>query len=210
MNLVAVFGVVGVEGRLNVSRGPHDGLDATIEVKDVVESVVVTAISRASHVYLLADSRHAAQGKSNVFGRTDVCRGGVTLDQVTLIGFEESNATAARLAELGSVESGVHAVRVEGNIETRDLRKGVRAETVVCVEIRCPALHWILPCIVGYGLLKSQLINDSLAFVLDVVEAHPRVTRERHEEGKVHPLDVLLCLVHLEPLARWLDAHWRR
>lgn len=95
------------------------------------------------------------------------------------------------------MEASVHAVGVERHVETRNLRERIRTEAVIAVEryqsnnsggdslhcytrvkIGSSRLNRIIAGVMSNSLLKTKLIDYSLALELNIVQPHTGVSSE--------------------------------
>ena len=119
-----------------------------------------------------------------------------------------------------------HAVPLDWEIVSWDLVETKWSETVICVcrsaftrshvrtEVCRPRLMRIVPRIMSDRFLKSNLEDDPLALVLDIIQPHTCISCEpthqisppgsgddsRDKERKVHPFDIFLLFIHFESL----------
>lgn len=110
--------------------------------------------------------------------------------------FKKPNELCIHSREFGSVEASVHAVGVERHVETRNLGERIRTEAVIAVQrfqsntnscghilychsrvkVGSPRLDRVITSVMSNSLLKTKLIDNSLALELDVVQPHTGVS----------------------------------
>ena len=175
VDVEAVLFVLGVVRALDVPRGAHVDVDGSVDVEDVLEHVVVVAYRR-----------YAPQDQVRVLRDRGVVKRDVPRDWVSRIVLEQAESVGMRVTDFLLVERYVHVGRVRGTVVALHQLERGRPEAVVAVQVRNRGLQRVDGSVVRDCFLKTQLVDDPLALVADVVQLHPSIAGEANVEGKSH------------------------
>ena len=175
MDVVAVFLVLCVVRTLNVPRGTDVDMDGAVNVEGVVE-----------HVVVVTDGRHVSEDEVGVGADRDVLGRDMTSNGIRGVHFEQANGIGVRVADFPGVERGVHVGRLRGAVKAlNELERG-RAEAVVTIKVGGVGLERIDGGIVRKSLVETQLVDDPLALVVNVVQLQASIAGEADVKAKAH------------------------
>lgn len=161
MNMEAVLGrfVGSPERGLNIPRRSNGDMDGSINIKLIVEQVIV-----------ITNGRHTAYNERNVLRDTNINRGSVTLNGVPGIELKKANAARVRVSSLIHVERSVQVSGICGAVKAADELESGLTEAERAIKVGVRGLERVGGGrVVGYGFLEAHLVDEPLSFVLDVV-----------------------------------------
>jgi len=88
--------------------------------------------------------------------------------------------------DLIRVEARVYECRISRAVVTCKQLKRVWPKSIEGVDVSRAVLHRVVAGVMRESLLEPELIDDTVAAILDIKEAYARITGERNVERKVH------------------------
>ena len=163
------------ERTLDITRSTHGYGNRTIVEKVVLEQIIVVAYGG-----------DAADNEDDVLRGTDVCSCEMALEGVALIVFEQTQTVGVNVCIIVDEERSVQVRGMRRTVEAIDKVPGAGTNTVRCIQVSRRGMERVLGGVMRHGLLETDLVHETLALELDVMELHANIFVSRDEEAEVH------------------------